>query len=197
MSIVYFWLREDLTPYYIGYGSHKTRMYSKHPRKNSNFVPRPNTKFIHYWEFTDNTKGKLREWEMINFLKPMLCNIEPGYPLNPIYYGKDNPFYGKKHSDETKQKISRGKMGQTHSEKTKRKLSKSHMGEKNINYGTSRDKKTREKISNTLKGRTSYTRTEETKRKLSESCKKRWENWRKNKMNNITYYSENRDEGDI
>ena len=33
MSVVYFWLRENQTPYYVGYGSHKTRAYAAHPRK--------------------------------------------------------------------------------------------------------------------------------------------------------------------
>ena len=33
MSVVYFWLRENQTPYYVGYGSYKTRAYAAHPRK--------------------------------------------------------------------------------------------------------------------------------------------------------------------
>jgi NUMOD3 motif len=44
-------------------------------------------------------------------------------------YKKENhPFYLKHHSDETKHKISKNKLGQKHTEKTKKQMSKSHKG---------------------------------------------------------------------
>lgn len=174
MSVVYFWLREDHTPYYVGYGSHKTRMYAKHPRRGGNEVPRPDTSLIHYWEFESEERGKLREWEMINFLKPMLCNIEPGYTTSPTFFGEDNPFYGKTHTKEALQKMSEAARGRKDKPETTKKRSQSHMGEKNINYGKPRDELTKQKIRDKLKGRPTYVRSAETKRKASEAAKARW-----------------------
>lgn len=183
MSVVYFWLREDHTPYYVGYGSHKTRMYAKHPRSGGNEVPRPDTSLIHYWEFESDERGKLREWEMINFLKPMLCNIEPGYTTSPQLYGKDNPFYGKKHTEEALKKMSLAAKGRVDTPETTKKRSLSHMGEKNINYGKPRDELTKQKIRDKLKGKPSYVRSEETRRKASEAAKARWAKRRQNNEN--------------
>jgi group I intron endonuclease len=79
--------------------------------------------------------------------------------------GKNNPFYRKNHSEETK-KILREKCpnygekngfyGKTHTEETRKKLSemaKQRTGEKNPFYGKKHTKETKEKISNKLKGR--------------------------------------------
>lgn len=57
------------------------------------------------------------------------------------YSGEGNPFYGKQHSEETKQKISEAKRGTKLSEEHKRKISENHRdisGEKNPMYGVSR-----------------------------------------------------------
>ncbi len=59
---------------------------------------------------------------------------------NPMFgihrYGKENPFYGKKHSEETKQKIR-----------------EAHLGEKNGFYGKSHSNETRKKLSEAQKGK--------------------------------------------
>ena len=44
--------------------------------------------------------------------------------------GKSNPFYGKHHSDDAKEKIRQKKIGQVVSDETKRKISQRHTGEK-------------------------------------------------------------------
>ena len=57
------------------------------------------------------------------------------------YSGEGNPFYGKQHSEETKQKISEAKRGTKLSEEHKRKISENHKdisGENNPMYGVSR-----------------------------------------------------------
>ena len=113
----YYWLRENGTPYYIGYGRHKTRAYAPHPRANDNCVPKPPTARIHIHKHESEHRAKLREWEMINFLKPMLCNIGAGYHAGYDASGEKNHFYGKTHTEESKRKISEGKKGvKIHSE---------------------------------------------------------------------------------
>lgn len=82
--------------------------------------------------------------------------------------GKDNPFYGKKHSDETKRKIAETKSKQKgwhHSDEAKRKI-----GEANRNRIVS--KETRLKMSISARKRmTGKKHSEETKRKIGEASK--------------------------
>ena len=49
--------------------------------------------------------------------------------------GENNPFYGKHHTEETKQHLSQVNTGRKHSEETKQKYSENRRGEKNPNYG--------------------------------------------------------------
>jgi len=51
--------------------------------------------------------------------------------------GDKNPFFGQKHSEETKKRQSKIKIGKTHSDKTKEKLSKLSKGVNNGMYGKS------------------------------------------------------------
>ena len=73
-------------------------------------------------------------------------NICKGGKQFPVLYGKDNPFYGKKHSEETIKKLSdcrksrppwnKDKKGvQKATEEQKRVASERHSGEGNWNYG--------------------------------------------------------------
>jgi len=105
--------------------------------------------------------------------------IEEGYNIckgggdYPVLYGKNNGFYGKKHSDETKEKIRKSREGKTPwnkgktgiyqaSEKQKKIASERHSGEGNWNYGKKgelspsfglkRSKKTKKLYSETKKG---------------------------------------------
>ena len=187
MSFVYYWLRENGTPYYVGYGKHKTRAYAKHPRKNGE-VPKPSTDRIHIHEYNSEETAKLREWEMINFLKPMLLNICPGYNTSHAFYGEDNPFYGKHHSEETKQKISQSKLGKKiHSNEFKVKQAERQKQRKGTWNHTEEVKLKCAAGGKANKGRK---QTEDEKRKKSEMAKKRWEKYREMK-------SENRVEGDL
>lgn len=49
--------------------------------------------------------------------------------------GKNNPFYGKHHTNLTKQKISNANTGRYHTNETKRKISTANTGENNSNWG--------------------------------------------------------------
>ena len=102
--------------------------------------------------------------------------------------GKDNPMYGKKHSDEAIKKMSiaaTGKRsgknnpnyGKKHSKETRKKISEALMGkrvgEKNHNFGKPLSDETKRKLSIALTGKCSPMRgkhhSDETKRKLSEA----------------------------
>jgi len=55
--------------------------------------------------------------------------------LSILNSGEGNPFYGRKHTEETKQKLAELKLNTTHSEETKQKMSEAHKGEKNVMFG--------------------------------------------------------------
>ena len=63
--------------------------------------------------------------------------------------GEKNPMYGKKHSEETKEKIRETSTGKHPSENTRKKMSAAHTGELNHNYGKYHSEETRKKISDT------------------------------------------------
>ena len=51
------------------------------------------------------------------------------------YTGEGNPFYGKRHTEEAKQKIRESNLGRVYSEETRKKMSNSLSGENNPMYG--------------------------------------------------------------
>jgi len=74
--------------------------------------------------------------------------------------GKKNGMYGKKHSDESKNKMSNPKFGQDngmygkkHSEETKKKMSDKLIGDSNPFYGKKHSEETKQKMSETAKKR--------------------------------------------
>ena len=98
--------------------------------------------------------------------------IEKAKQNRKSFQGKNNPFYGKKHSEETKELIRQRTtetwknqphpwIGKKHSEESKVKFRENNKGEKNPNYGK--------------------TQSKEHKRKIGEANKKRWEK-RKNNL---------------
>lgn len=67
--------------------------------------------------------------------------------------GENHPMYGRRHSDETKEKISKAKTGKLMPEEFKRKISEITSGENNPMYGKHHSEETKEKISLKLRGR--------------------------------------------
>ena len=101
-------------------------------------------------EFSEKTRKKISEWHKGNKLsektKKKISEAKKGNKLSAeikrkiseAQSGKNNPLYGKHHSEETKEKIrkaNKGKnnpnYGKEHSEETKEKMSEAHKGEKN------------------------------------------------------------------
>lgn len=57
-----------------------------------------------------------------------------GYKIRKIQLGKNNTFYGKKHKEESKRKMSLANTNKICDEKTKRIMSESHKGTNNGNW---------------------------------------------------------------
>ena len=93
------------------------------------------------------------------------------------YCGKDHPMFGKQHTPQAKENMSKAHSGENHhmfgkkhTEETKQKMSMSACGENNSNYGKSASPTTRKKISDAISGSKNpfYGKhhTEQTKTKL-------------------------------
>lgn len=99
-------------------------------------------------------------------------NRSKGYNLDHGGRGEN-----KRHSEETKQKMSESRKGKVLSEETKRKIGEAHKGVKNFMYGKHLPEEWKQNISNANKGEKAYwygkTLSEETKRKMSEAQKGR------------------------
>lgn len=86
--------------------------------------------------------------------------------------GEKSPWYGKHHTEETKQKMSENNAryweGKQFSEETKQKLSKARKGENHPLYGKQLSEETKRKISEANKG---HKHSEEVKQKISEALR--------------------------
>ena len=92
-------------------------------------------------------------------------NVSAGWPIRVDNSGTNNPFYGRKHSEETKKKIGKVHKGKKLSEETKKKLSEAHKGKK-------LSEETRNKMS---KAQTGKKHSEETRKKMSEKVQVYWQ----------------------
>lgn len=72
--------------------------------------------------------------------------------LSEITSGENNPFYGKKHTEETKLLISKANSGRKHTEEAKRKMSEQRKGEKHYFYGKKHTEETKRKIGEANRG---------------------------------------------
>lgn len=142
----------------------------------------------------DNTKQKIR----LGVIKEKFSSRTVALMREKVKMdGEKNPFFGKKHTEESRRKISESNKGKkrtkeqkeriskalkrrevtwTVSEETRRKRSEDFKGEKNPNYGKHPSEETRKKMSEAKLGkpgnRLGSHPSEETKRKISNSLKK-------------------------
>ena len=87
-----------------------------------------------------------REIYWIQYLDTVVPN---GYNITPggnSLYGEDNPFYGRKHSDKTKEKISQKNSGRIISQEERDMRRVINSGERNPFYGKTHSSETIEKI---------------------------------------------------
>jgi len=95
-----------------------------------------------------------------------ICMEGESNPMSKMK-GEKSPFYGKKLTEEHKQKLKEARKNKLHTEETKRKIGKSKIG--NINMlGKKHSEKTKQLMSESAKGRVM---SEETKKKVSEAKK--------------------------
>lgn len=83
---------------------------------------------------------------------------------------------GKKHSAETRIKMSDSHKGKVISKETCKNMSKSHKGKPSNHKGKPVSVESRRKISESLKGKKKKPFSEEHRKKISEAAKKRWKN---------------------
>jgi len=166
-TVVYKWLREDGSPYYVGIGNPK-RPYTG--RRLCGFPP-PDDRIIILYKGLDWKTACEIERELISFygrkdLKTgILCNLTDG--------GEGVPGY--KHTEDAKKKMSEVQTGKKLSEDHKEKISKSGSGENHYFYGKEHTKETKRKISEAKSGKKHHfygqKHTEDTIKKMSETRK--------------------------
>ena len=174
---VYEWIRLDTNePFYVGKG--KGNRWKVLNRKNKRFVNIINKHNVSVNILHDNldeqTAYGLEVWyirEYRDIIGYDLVNFTDGGEGN-AFIGETNPFYGKRHTKEAKQKMSKKHKGKTHSvskdtrekiskankgrtfsKEHKRNLSESRKGEKNHRYGKHLSEETKRKLSESHKGK--------------------------------------------
>lgn len=79
--------------------------------------------------------------------KSMIVTDETKKKISRAMSGEKHPWFGKKHSGESKEKMSKSSMGNKHTEETKLKMSISRTGTKNNFYGKHHTEDAKQKIS--------------------------------------------------
>ena len=150
-------------------------------------------KLIKYYQSTNSeygynlTNGGLS----FSFTPKIIKKLQEIGKRSPRRCGSESPHYGKRHTEETKRRISAAHKGIKLSEETKRKISEATKGKRcgteSAMYGTHPSEETRKKLSESHKGKTLSAKarkklrisstgrkhTEEAKNKISEANKGR------------------------
>jgi len=172
----YAYLREDGTPYYIGKGKGR-RIYSK--AKDEIRIPKNKSRIIFLKQNLTEEEAFKHEIYMIDVFGRK--DLRTGILRNKTDGGEGGAMMlGKKHKQESIQRMSEIKKGKKFTEEHKRKIGEAHKGrtlteehKKKIGIagkGRTYTEESRKKISDARKGKT---HTEETKRKMRESAKGR------------------------
>jgi hypothetical protein len=163
-------------------GSYKIRGVEFYFKENMVQVTKEDHAYIHWGYFNDNLEALFKHVKPQQWIIDLIprkdkrdlaaTKITANGVIEDIdMSGENNPFWGKKHTEETKQKMSKalkGKKRRKTSEETKQKMSEALKGKKHT-------VETKQKISETLKGQIPWNKgkkhTVETKQKISETLK--------------------------
>lgn len=114
----------ELEKYYIKlYNAVESEDFYNLADGGHNLTPEEVKRFITESTRKTFSKNMKKRWESHD---PSICRN---------LLGENNPFYGRHHTEETKQYLSQINTGRKHSEETKQKYSENRRGEKNPNYG--------------------------------------------------------------
>lgn len=151
---VYFYLREDKTPYYVGMGK-KQRPFAKHAHRQNkgDFKPENNDLILIVHENLSQQEAYDLE---IKYIKEYGRKCDGGILINLTEGGE-----GAKHNEETRKKLSLIKTGLKASDETKKKMSEARKGK-------IRKPESIKKMVETRKANGGFIPTEETRKKMSE-----------------------------
>lgn len=159
---VYFYLRDDKTPYYVGMGR-KQRPFAKHAHRQGKGDFKPvNIEFILIVH--ENLSQEEAYQLEIKYIKEFGRKCDGGILINLTEGGQ-----GAKHNEETRKKISLTNLGRKASEETKRKMSQARIGRKNSPESIKKSVETRIANGNHIP-------SEETRKKMSEVALKSGKN---------------------
>jgi hypothetical protein len=154
---VYFYLRKDKTPYYVGMGR-KQRPFAKHAHRQGKGDFKPDNIDLILIVHENLSQEEAYELE-IKYIAEYGRKCDGGILINLTEGGQ-----GAKHNEETRKKLSLIKTGLKASEETKRKMSETRKG-KTMPKGTGQKARQTRIANGTNK------HSEETKKKLSDSLK--------------------------
>lgn len=131
------------------------------------------------WQHSDTSKKKMSASQKEHFamggVKPMLGKRHSQETKNRIsearigkYAGENSPMFGKHISEERKQHLSEINTGKKHSETTKQKMSEDRSGEKNAMFGRKHSDDTKRLIAESKKNP-----SDESRQRMSEGQKKK------------------------
>ena len=179
MSFTYAYLRENGSPYYIGKGSRKDRVYALH---RSCPVPKDKTKIIILKDNLTEEEAFKHEIYMIAVFGRkdlgtgiLLNRTDGGEGTVGRYWSEDrkrehsNKVKGKPkppRSELHRERLSIANKGKKHSEETKGKMSESHTGENNHFYGKTHTQEVRSKLKEMKRGLKWWNNGQQTKMSL-------------------------------
>jgi len=97
-------------------------------------------------KISESLKGHSLSEETKEKLRNRIISDETKAKLSEACAGEKNGFYGKKHSKETKEKLSKSRKGSKFSEEVKAKMSESRSGKNNSFYGKKHSEETKAKM---------------------------------------------------
>lgn len=186
--VVYQWLREDGSPYYVGIGKPRRpytgkRRCGRPPSKERIVILHEN---LEWEEACQIEKELIAFYGRKDLGTGILRNLTDGGE-GVIGLSEESKIKmseakrGKKLSESAKKKLSKANKGKKLSERTKRKISESKKGENNPFHGKKHSKETKKKLSEERKGEKNQfygkKHSEETRRKMSEARKSIPRDW--------------------